>query len=328
MLRFPGLLGLLCLFLCGCPRSTPPAESTPSASPPLKIVTTTAMVKDLVSHVAGSHAQVTSLMGEGVDPHLYRPTAQDMGELLKADLVFYSGLMLEGRMQTAFEKAKSNGKVVEAVTAKLPQESLRFPAEFEGHPDPHVWNDAGTWAKCLDHVVSVLSEKEPQLAAEFAANAKAYGETLQGLDNYARTAIASIPKESRYLVTAHDAFGYFSRAYDIEERSVQGITTDSEAGVKDIQNLVDFLVEKKVPALFVEATVNSANLKAVMEGARHKGWEVREGGTLYSDSMGQPDTYEGTYVGMLDHNVTTIVRALGGKAPEKGLNGQLGSTVK
>lgn len=321
---------LFLVSLSGCQgnKTGPEAASSPVAETQrLSIVTTTAMVADLVRHVAGNRANVVGLLGEGVDPHLFRPTAQDVGKMMQADLVFYSGLGLEGAMQAAFEKAARSGKILAAVTAGLPDDLVRHSSQFAGHPDPHVWHDVGLWSKCLDQVVKVLSEQDPSHAREYSTSAAAYRQELESIDRYARDSLASIPAARRYLVTAHDAFGYFSLAYGIGEKSAQGITTESEPGVQDISDLVDFVVTHQVPALFVEATVNQANLLAVIEGARHKGWEIKQGGMLYSDSMGPPGTYEGTYIGMIDHNVTTIVRALGGNAPERGAFGRLSAPV-
>lgn len=289
------------------------------------ILCTTGMVSDIVRQVAGARATVTSLMGEGVDPHLYVPTRSDIVRLRDADVVFYNGLLLEGQMQQTFKKLASQ-KPVFGVTEDIPQNELRTPAEFEGHPDPHVWMDVSLWSRAVETVASRLAEYDPEHADEYRANAAAYREKLDALEEYARKSIASIPEPQRYLVTAHDAFGYFSDAYGIRVESVQGITTESEPGVNDINRLVDLLVTKKLPAIFVETSVNSANLEAVISGARSRGWEVRTGGTLFSDAMGKEGTYEGTYIGMMDHNITTITRALGGDAPERGLNGELSSS--
>ena len=303
----------LSFLMVGC--SPSPDSNAPELMDKLNVVVTTGMVRDLVQNVAGEHARVTALMGEGIDPHLYRPTPSDTGKLMQADVVIYSGLMLEGPMQTAFEQAKKRGKTVAAVTEALPPEKVLYPEGFQAHPDPHVWGDLGIWTHCLDHVVEVLSEVAPEHAADFKANAEGYRDELQQMDGFARQAIASIPEDRRYLVTAHDAFEYFSQAYNIEVRSVQGISTDSDPGVQDVNRLVDFLVEKKIPAIFIEATVNAASIRAVLEGARQKGWEVKVGGTLFSDSLGTPGTYEGTYLGMMESNVSTIVEALGGVLP-------------
>jgi manganese/zinc/iron transport system substrate-binding protein len=214
------------------------------------------------------------------------------------------------------------------VTSKLPENKVRHPKEFEGHPDPHVWMDAAIWQECLEPVVAELSEADPEHAAAYRANADRYKAELTKLDDYARRVIASIPESSRYLVTAHDAFGYFSLAYRIPVQSVQGITTESEPGVEDVNSLVSFLVDNRVPALFVETSVSDRNLNAVLEGAKQRGVEVAIGGRLFSDAMGADGTYEGTYLGMIDHNATVIARALGGEAPERGMSGKLAPASK
>lgn len=280
------------------------------------------MVTDIVRQVVGDRYQVLGLMGEGVDPHLYKPTTSDTAKLSSADVVFYNGLMLEGPMEEPLETLARSQPVV-AVTESIPSDQLRTPPEFEGHPDPHVWMDVSLWSMAVDAIVARMSEIDPEHAETYQANAKAYQAELDKLDDYARSAIASIPEPQRYLVTAHDAFSYFSRAYGIPVESVQGITTESEPGVNDVIRLVDLLVTKKIPAVFVESSVNNDNLRAVLESAENRGWTVREGGTLYSDAMGPAGTYTGTYIGMIDHNVTTITRALGGDAPPGGLNGKL-----
>lgn len=312
---------LLLALICGCRPAEQPAATGPKK---LNIVTTTAMVADLAQHVAGEHATVTSLMGPGIDPHLFRATFQDIDRMKRADVLLYSGLKLEGAMQTALEGVRKQQTItVAAITDQIPNENLRSPDPDFSHPDPHVWHDVALWAGCLDRVAEVLSQKDAAHADEYRTNAASYKAELLKLDAWTRERIATIPVKTRFLVTAHDAFAYFSRTYGIEERSAQGISTESEAGIADINALIDFLVRQEVPALFMEATVNRAALEAVTEGARKRGWNVREGGVLYSDSMGRPGSYEGTYIGMIDHNVTTIVRALGGEAPEKGYQGQL-----
>jgi len=287
------------------------------------IVTTCGMVTDIVREVAGDKARVTGLMGEGVDPHLYKPTRDDVAKLLQADVVFYSGLMLEGRMTDTFLKVARKGPPVFAVTALLDEEFLLEPPEFAGHTDPHVWMDVQGWMDAVKVVARSLGEVDADNAAYYQQNADRYVAQLAKLNDYAKQALASIPKERRVLITAHDAFNYFGRAYDIDVRGIQGISTESEAGVADINKLVDFIVERKIPAIFVESSVSDKNIKALVEGSRARGHAVRIGGQLFSDAMGRPGTYEGTYLGMLDHNITTITRALGGQAPERGLNGKL-----
>lgn len=320
MLRNGLLLGVL-LGLFGCP--APSSAPSDSKTTGLKIVVTTSMVADLVRNVVGEQGDVVELIGEGVDPHLYRPTASDVSKMMKADLLFYSGLALEGAMESAFQNASRRGGTVVAVTDQLPKDLLRFPDGGTTHPDPHVWNAPGIWLQCLDRIVEVLAEKDPENAAVYRQRATDYQERLKLLDRYVTEAVGSIPAENRFLVTAHDAFGYFAHVYKLQEHSVQGISTESEPGVQDINNLVDFLVKQRVPALFVEATVNSDSLKAVIERTRQNGWEVKLGGTLYSDSMGAPGTPAGTYPGMIEHNVNTIVAALNGKVPEGGFEAYL-----
>ena len=287
------------------------------------IVTTCGMVTDIVREVAGDKAKVTGLMGEGVDPHLYKPTRDDVAKLLQADVVFYSGLMLEGRMTDTFLKVSRKGTPVFAVTELLDEKFLLEPKEFAGHTDPHVWMDVKGWMAAVKAVARSLSEVDAANAARYQTNAERYVTQLAKLDDYAKQSLSSIPKERRTLITAHDAFNYFERAYDIEVLGIQGISTESEAGVADINKLVDILVERKIPAIFVESSVSDKNIKALVEGSKSRGHTVRIGGQLFSDAMGKPGTYEGTYIGMIDHNVTIITRALGGQAPERGLNGKL-----
>lgn len=315
------VLTVFCAVGCNHASSSQPA---PSASPTtIKIVTTTAMVNDIVRHVAGSRATVSCLIEAGVDPHLFKPTRGHIKQLQDADVVFYSGLTLEGRMVETFTQLQRSGKPVFAVTESLDKEYLRSPPDFAGHYDPHVWMDVAAWSQCVDHVASSLTKHDAAHADEYHANAKAYREELTKLDAYVRTAIQSIPEKQRVLVTAHDAFEYFSRAYKIEVKSVQGVTTESEAGVLDVNRLVDFLVDRKLPAIFVESSVNAKNIQAVIEGAASREVVVKIGGELYSDAMGSEGTYEGTYIGMIDHNATLIAAALGGDVPERGMNGKL-----
>tara|TARA_Y100001934_G_scaffold277010_1_gene374824 strand:- start:6201 stop:7223 length:1023 start_codon:yes stop_codon:yes gene_type:complete len=323
----------LSLFLVSC---SPEKSAAPDPSPtdqgaksaasieyPYKIVTTCGMVTDIVKQVAGKHGDVEGLMGEGVDPHLYRPTRDDIQKLSQAQMIFYSGLMLEGRMGDSFAKLARQGIPAYPVTELLQQDYLMEPEEFEGHWDPHVWNDVSAWISAVNAVAKALGEFDKANAESYAKNAAAYTEQLTALDEYAKKSIATIPEKSRVLITAHDAFGYFSRAYGIKVMAAQGVTTVSEAAISDINNIVDFVVKNKVGAIFVENIVSDRNLKAILEGAKAKGHSVEIGGTLFSDAMGAPGTYEGTYVGMVDHNVTLITRKLGGEAPEKGLNGKL-----
>jgi manganese/zinc/iron transport system substrate-binding protein len=276
------------------------------------------MVADITREVAGDHATVQSLMGEGVDPHLYKPTAADAKAIVSADMVFYSGLMLEGRMADTFFKAARMGKLVYPVTELIDETYLLEPPEFEGHWDPHVWMDVSAWSQAVEAVAVALCEQDEANCEAYKANADRYRAKLQLLHEYAVASIASIPENRRLLITAHDAFNYFGRAYGIEVVGIQGLSTESEAGIEDVNRLVNMLVDKQITAVFVESSVSDRNVNALIEGAAAKGHTVTIGGRLFSDAMGQTGTYHGTYIGMLDHNVTTISSALGRTVPEGG----------
>lgn len=294
-----------------------------SAQPKLQAVATTGMIADIVANVGGGRVAVTPLMGAGVDPHLYKATRSDIQKMLNADIVFYNGLLLEGKITDAFVKVASSGKPVFAVTELLPEDRLLEPAEFQGHFDPHVWMDPAAWAKAVEVVRDKLTLRDPAEAATYQANAARYMAEIDKLDAYSRQVLANVPAERRVLVTAHDAFNYFGRAYAFEVKGIQGISTESEAGLKKIEELVELLVARRIPAVFVESTIPARSIEALVAGAKVRGHAVTIGGELFSDAMGAPGSYEGTYVGMIDHNVTTIARALGATTPERGLNGKL-----
>lgn len=288
---------------------------------PYKVGTTVGMIADIIKEVVGDKGNVTNIIGTGVDPHLFNPTRSDVAVLLKSDIVFYAGLLLEGQMTDVLIKI-SRRRPVYAVTELL-KESYLIEDAATNHSDPHVWMDVKGWIKAVEVVVSALSEFDPANSNYYRANAAAYLIKLEALDAYAAKVIGSIPANQKIMVTAHDAFRYMGRAYGIEVMGIQGISTESEAGLKDINRIVDLLVERKIPAVFVESSVSDKNVKALLEGAKSRGQTVRIGGELFSDAMGKAGTYEGTYIGMIDHNATTIARALGGQAPERGLNGNL-----
>ncbi len=289
----------------------------------LHIVATTGMVRDVVAAVAGDRAVVTGLLGAGVDPHLYTPTRADIQSLMNAEAIFYNGLLLEGKMTDALIRAATSGKPVHAVTESIDESSLLEPEDFEGHYDPHVWMDPSAWMRTIDVVRDALTALDPEGASVFASNAKAYRERIEALDAYAAGVLATVPESARVLITAHDAFNYFGERYTYEVVGIQGISTESEAGVRAIDGIVTLLVERSVGAVFVESTVSDRSVRAIIEGARSKGHTVVIGGELFSDAMGDQGTYEGTYIGMIDHNVTTIARALGGEAPARGMQGKL-----
>lgn len=289
----------------------------------LQAVATIGMVGDVVANVGGERVEVTTLIGAGVDPHLYKTTRTDIARMLQADIVFYNGLLLEGKMTDALVRVAGAGRPVHAVTELLPEEFLLEPPEFEGAYDPHVWMDPTAWTRSVEVIRDKLTELDSEGAEAYRAAADAYAGELARLDAYAEEVLASVPEERRVLVTAHDAFNYFGRRYDFRVEGIQGLSTDSEAGLRRIEELVGLLVELEIPAVFIESTIPVQTVEALVAGARARGHEVAIGGTLFSDAMGAPGTYEGTYVGMIDHNVTVIARALGGTTPQRGLNGQL-----
>ena len=299
------------------------SASTDGPSIPYDITTTTGMVTDIVRNVAGDRARVVGIIGEGVDPHLYVPTRSNVASLMEADVVFYSGLLLEGKMTDTLIRVATSGRPVYAVTELVDEASLLEPAEFAGLFDPHLWMDVSGWMLAVQAVAGALGEFDPADAAGYAARADAYAATLEQLHEYAIRVLGSIPEQQRVLVTAHDAFNYFGRAYGLDVMGIQGVSTESEAGLDDINRLVDTLVSRRIEAVFVETTVAERNVRALIEGAAARGHTVVIGGELFSDAMGQTGTYEGTYIGMLDHNATTVARSLGGQAPERGFQGNL-----
>jgi manganese/zinc/iron transport system substrate-binding protein len=314
----------LAWLVSGCGNSTASKnKATFSGEYPYKVVTTVGMVTDIVRQVAGGKAEVSGIIGAGIDPHLYRPTRNDVASLMSADVVFYSGLMLEGKMADTLVKVARGGKPVHAVTELIEEEYLLSPEGMQGHHDPHVWMDVAAWSKAVEVVAAALSKFDPANAAFYKSNSERYRADQAEVDAYAKTILSSIPKQQRILVTAHDAFNYFGRAYGLEVMGIQGLSTESEAGLEDINTLVDTLVSRGIKAVFVETSVADKNVRALIEGAKSRGHDVVVGGELFSDAMGEPGTYEGTYAGMIDHNATTIARALGGTAPEKGMQGKM-----
>jgi manganese/zinc/iron transport system substrate-binding protein len=244
---------------------------------------------------------------------------------MAGDVVFYCGLMLEGKMSdTLVTIARS--RPVFAVTEMIDEKELLEPDDFQGHYDPHVWMDVAAWSKCVDAVTKALAKFDPRHADAYEKNASTYQKELARLHEYGLQSIGSIPKASRVLITSHDAFNYFGRAYGLDVQGVQGISTESEAGLQRVNGLVDMIVAKKVPAVFVESSVPRKNVEALVEGARARDHTVTIGGELFSDAMGEAGTYEGTYIGMLDHNITLVTRALGGAASESGMQGKLSHT--
>ncbi len=301
------LLIMSSFWLAGCADT---AQAVPDFSQrPIQAVATTGMVADVVKNVGGEHIQLTQLMGSGVDPHLYKPSERNVIAIADADVIFYSGLHLEAQMGKVFEKMQGRLRTA-AVTDTIDRTKLSSPPQFEGNYDPHVWFDVSMWMKTVDVVRDTLIEMDPAHAQEYRQNAAAYLAELQDLDQYIRDQAATLPPEKRVLITAHDAFSYFGRAYGFDVRGLQGISTATEAGAGDVQGLADFIAQRQIPAIFVESSVPRRTIEAVQAAVRSRGYEVKIGGELFSDAMGTPGTPEGTYIGMVKHNIDTIVGAL------------------
>jgi manganese/zinc/iron transport system substrate-binding protein len=296
------LLAIAGLMLSACSK-----KQTEQANRKLYIVTTTGMIEDAVKNIVGDHAEVISLMGPGVDPHLYKATQGDLQKLTNADIVFYNGLHLEGKMTEVLEKMARTKPVV-PVAGNTEESRLRTVAE--GIHDPHIWFDVQLWKEAVMAATTTLVKQDSIHAAYYTTNSTSYLATLDSLHAFVTKRVNEIPETQRVLITAHDAFGYFGDAYSIEVRGLQGISTVSEFGLKDVTELVDFIISRKIKAIFVETSVSEKSINAVVEGCRQKKWNVIIGGSLYSDAMGAPGTPEGTYVGMVTKNVNTIVESL------------------
>ncbi len=288
----------------------------------LDIVATTGMIADAARVVGGDAVEVRALMGPGVDPHAYRQTRTDIAAMAGADLVLWHGLYLEAQLEDFLLELGETRPVV-AVAESLPKDALTGHDDYPDKKDPHVWMDPALWDDVVLAVRDALSAAAPERSDAFAANAEAYLAEIDDLAAYASRVLGTVPERSRVLVTAHDAFNYFGRAYGFEVVGIQGISTESEAGLARIAEIVDLLVARDVGAVFVETSVSDRNMRALIEGAAAEGHEVVIGGELYSDAMGAPGTHEGTWLGMIDHNVTTVTAALGGDAPAGGRVGLL-----
>ncbi|MEJ6394987.1 zinc ABC transporter substrate-binding protein [Gymnodinialimonas sp. 2305UL16-5] len=288
----------------------------------LDVVTTTGMIADAAQQVGGDLVEVQALMGPGVDPHAYRQTRSDIVATAQADLVLWHGLYLEAQMEEFLLDLDNTNNVV-ALAELLPQESLLSSEDYADQFDPHVWMDPHLWQDVVAEVQAALAEALPDNADAIAANAEAFYAQIDTLAEYSEQVLSTVPEQARVLVTAHDAFNYFGAIYDFEVVGIQGISTESEAGLQRIAELVDMLVEREIGAVFVESSVSDRNIRALIEGAAAQGHEVTIGGELFSDAMGPEGTYEGTWIGMIDHNITTIAGALGGTVPDGGMQGRL-----
>lgn len=290
----------------GCDPKAPPDAS---GGAKFRVVTTIGMITDIVKNIGGNRVEVIGLMGPGVDPHLYNPSAGDVQKLKSASLIFYNGLHLESKMGDILAKMSGDTKTV-AVTDAVDRSLLLTPPEYEGQYDPHLWFDVTLWMEAVTKVRDALSEFDPDNTVMYKSNAERYLAKLTELHEYVKSQVKRVPPQQRVLVTAHDAFNYFGKGYGFEVRGLQGISTATEAGIADVQGLATFIAERRIPAIFVESSVSAKSLEAVKAAVKSKGFDVAIGGELFSDAMGNAGTPEGTYIGMVRHNIDTIVKAL------------------
>ena len=301
------LLVLLLMVAGGCQKDN---SENPATEKKLYVVATISMITDILENIGRDRIDVTGIVGEGVDPHLYKPTAGDVERLKDAQIIFYNGLNLEAKIIGAvFDKMADKTKVV-AVTSGTPRSQLRTSSEFQGSYDPHVWHDVTLWMKAVERVRDTLAQADPNNAEYYRSNAKNYLAVLNTLHDDLQNLAAQIPAQRRILVTTHDAFGYLGRAYGFEVRGLQGLNTETEAGVADVRELAAFIIENRIPAMFVETSTPSQGIEAVQAAVRAKGFEVEISGSLFADAMGTPGTPEGTYIGLMRYNIDTIVNAL------------------
>lgn len=306
---FWGVFVFCLLTAIGCEGTSSPAPSPAAGQTRFKVACTTGMVADVVREVGGPHVEILQLMGEGVDPHLYKASPGDVRILETADLICYSGLHLEGKLADTLSRL-SRRKLTCALAEHLPEDRL-LNSDVEGSfHDPHVWFDVSLWAQTIEPVRAVLEKLDPAHAKEFAERATRYHGELEKLHTECIEKLAAIPKSRRVLVTAHDAFRYFGRAYDIEVKAIQGISTEGEAGVKQINELVSFISQHQIKSVFTESSISERNMQSLIEGCNQRGHQVARGGELFSDAMGKPGTPEGTYIGMVRHNVEKIAAGL------------------
>ncbi|WP_074538126.1 metal ABC transporter solute-binding protein, Zn/Mn family [Cellulophaga baltica] len=276
----------------------------------INVVTTTSMITDLVKNIGGDYINLQGLMGSGVDPHLYKASEGDVSKLSEADIIFYNGLHLEGKLVEVFEKMAHQNKKSIALSDALDERTLIGSEFFASNYDPHIWFNVDYWKEATKFVVLQLSEALPEHQAVFKTNGEAYLNKLETLKTKLNKIIQTLPEDKRVLVTAHDAFNYFGKSFGFEVVGLQGLSTATEAGVQDVQKLSDFIIERKVKAIFIESSVPKRTIEAVKAAVNAKKYEVEIGGSLYSDALGNPGTAEGTYIGMFEYNVNTIVNAL------------------
>lgn len=285
-------------------------ERQKSEDSKLKVVATTSQVSDLLKVIAGDLIELEGLMGPGVDPHLYKASEGDVTKFFNADAIFYNGLHLEGKLEDVFEKMRHQGKKTIAVSEAIKKSNLISSEDFASSYDPHFWFNIKNWKEATSFIANQLSDLDAKNASSYNKNAKDYIEKLSVLESDLLTKVNLLPKEKRILVTAHDAFAYLGQAYDFEVVSLQGLSTATEAGVKDVQRIANVIIERNIKAIFIESSVPVRTVEALKAAVKAKGHEVEIGGTLFSDALGNPTSIEGTYIGMYTYNMNTIVEAL------------------
>lgn len=302
------LLPFLIIFFSACNKEDPGTEHTISRK--LKVASTIGMITDILNNVGGDRIDVTGIIGEGIDPHLYKPTARDTKVLKEADIIFYNGLHLEVRITgPVLDKMKDKTKAV-AVTVGIDRSQLRKTSEFIGGYDPHVWHDVSLWMKATEMIRDTLTQRDTHNAEYYRHKAENYLQQLKSLHYEMQKFSAQIPIKRRVLVTTHDAFGYLGKAYGFEVRGLLGINTEDEVGIADVQDLAAYIIENRIPTMFVDTSSPSRGIQSVQAAVKAKGYTVKIGGGLFSDAMGTPGTPEGTYIGMMRHNMNTIASML------------------
>lgn len=284
-------------------------KETKSEPKKLKIVVTTNILGDMVRNIVKNKAEVTTLMGAGVDPHLYKATQNDITALMDADIIVYNGLHLEGKMGEVFERI-DNEKLILAASDGIPDSLLITSNEFQGSHDPHIWFDPTLWSMACEYLSKQIASQDAINAEKITVQGLSYANNMRGIDFWITQEMKRLPKDKRILITAHDAFGYLGRAYEIDVKGLQGLSTLSEYGLKDVTEMVDFIITNKVKSIFVETSVNEQSINSVMEGCREKGYKLKKGNSLFSDAMGEPDGVGGTYLDMMKYNITSIINGL------------------
>lgn len=303
------VLSIIAIFVSGC-TSSKDAINTGDKKGKYKVITTTTMLSDMAQTIGGEYIEVKGLMGPGVDPHLYKASAGDVGLMQNADMVVYNGLHLEGKMGEVFEKLSGSGKLIVSVADGVKEENLLKSQDVSVSHDPHIWFDVNIWKDVSIELTKGLKKLDKEHEKEFDANLKDYLAELDELDEYIRKRTLELPEENRVLITAHDAFNYFGKSYGFDVRGLQGISTASEAGTSDVRELANFIVERKIKAVFIESSVPKKNIEALQEAVKAKGFDVKIGGELYSDSIGDKGSKAETYIGTFKSNIDTIVDAL------------------